>query len=173
MKIHRKANILVLVGVFAADFESITVVPTVTEPMYSTIPKKFINVTLWPQSTNLKCWSCDLIPPGQPLFIPQNPELVNGEETCDVLGNFCNGSCAATYISHMPEAFQWDLLELLSRFESKFTGVRRRVIPKGPPKTEMSAYCGNGGLTVKQWRDKVEACARDYTYTPIDMSART
>lgn len=166
MKIHRKANILVLAGVFISDFDEPEPEPVEPESTYSEIPKKFTSVANWPKSTNLLCWSCSLVPPGAPMFIPQNPEFVCGEEMCDCLGNFCNSGCAAAYIyTNIPTVQHWDLFELLKRFEAKFTGFTRVTIPRGPPKTEMKAYCGAGGLTVKQWRDKADMQARDYAFT--------
>lgn len=164
MSIHRRANILVLAGIYASDFDVAPDVPLEPEPEYNEIPKKFTSVESWPKSTNLKCWSCDLIPRAAPSFIPQNPEIVDGKEVCDVLGNFCHSGCAAEYIyTKMPSFQHWDLIELLGRFECQFTGVRRAIIPRGPDKTEMKAYCGNRGLTVKQWLDKVDTHARDYS----------
>jgi len=166
MLVHRKANILVLTGVFLSDYDTVTTAAVEPETTYNEIPRKFISVETWPRSTNLLCWSCSLVPSGAPMFIPQCPEITStGTEICDAMGNFCNGGCAANYIDKfMPSVFHWDLLELLIRFESKFTGVRRAIIPRPQSHTEMKQYCGPHGLTPKQWRDKAEAHSRDLMF---------
>lgn len=164
----KKSNLLILHGVFLADFaEQAAVILPDPEPTinYSEIPKRFIDIDLWPRETNLLCWSCSLVPTGAPMFIPQNPEVdATGREPCDALGNFCDGMCAWRYAQEvLPSSQHWDIHELIARYESKFGKRKRDVIPKGPAKTEMKAYCGSGGITVKQWRDKMSAVAQDYS----------
>ena len=69
---------------------------------YDKIPEIY-NKDMWSKSTNLKCWTCDCIPTGRPLFIPSyiwysedgklyaNVDIENG-------ANFCNPNCAYTWI---------------------------------------------------------------------------
>lgn len=168
----KRTNILILCGVFLKDFTTDAfdcaakpVVKAEPEIAYTEIPKKFTGVDTWPKFSNLLCWSCNLIPESYPKFVPMNPEVDrNGKDTCDVLGNFCEWGCAARYVNEvMPESQRWDLRKFIILFESKFSGARKEIIVFGPPKTEMKAYCGKGGLTPKQWRDKMNTACTEYS----------
>ncbi len=126
--ISKKNNIIVIYGITISDILS----PTKREMLiidndivYNNIPKKFISVKEWPKKTNLKCWYCDNIPESYPKFIPINPEKdFYGNDTCQVLGNFCEWNCAVHYIiSEISKDKQNDMLQILSLFESKFTGT--------------------------------------------------
>ena len=147
-----------------------------TEPItfYTKIPNKFTSVDSWPTSSTFKCWECDLLPLSYPKFIPKNPTFCeNGEDSCDPYGHFCEWNCAVRYVENNSEfntANRWDYLESIRLFESKFTGVLRQKILPSPPKTIMKQYCGDKGLTVEEYRTKINTLNEDYSLCTYKIS---
>jgi hypothetical protein len=165
---------LILKGVYPEDFaqndsiyEKTAVVPIEKKTIYTEIPKKFTSVETWPQFSNLKCWCCDLPINGYPRFIPQNMERdVNNNDICDVLGNFHEWNCAVKYVlSEFPKEQQWDALQSICLFESKFSLRKREKIMPSPSKVIMKEYCGSSGITQKQYREKIIALNAEYDHS--------
>ena len=172
------SNLLILRGVSVNDCAEI--VPSYdcgresTQRMnpaaYTEIPARFTSVDTWPTFSNLKCWNCDRLPIDYPRFIAVNPRIGPAGDECDVHGNFDEWSCAARYIlREFPQEQQWDALQSLCLFESKFTGKQRARILPAPPKTEMQAYCGNSGLTMRQYGEKIHAMNSDYCLSQFKL----
>jgi hypothetical protein len=129
----KRTNLLILTGVF--DFSESTVQANTTSKQYSQIPKRFTSVATWPKNTNLLCWSCGNSFSDYPKFVAMNPEIKNGDDICDVKGNFCRWPCASNYIDkEMPKSQKKDLHRFLTIFESKFSKRRKEIIPCSPPK---------------------------------------
>jgi hypothetical protein len=171
---------LILKGIYPDDFaqnESIyEKVPQQTQNtekiiVYTEIPRKFTSVKDWPQFSNLKCWTCDLIPNGYPRFIPENLEKdAEGNDICDARGNFHEWNCAVRYVlTEFPKELQWDTLQAICLFESKFSGRRREKIMPSPSKVSMKEYCGSAGLTQKQYREKINTINAEYDLTTYQM----
>jgi hypothetical protein len=187
-----KANVVVLRGVFHSDVEQYKVSnnhmfgPTLTQRFgpdaavieaedifaYSAIPVRFETVEAWPTQSNLKCWECDLIPPGYPAFLPVNPEKKEGRYECDVLGNFCCWNCVARYAEReLSKEKLWDTLKCICIFEALFTGARcRERIMAAPPKTMMKAYCGSRGLSMVEWRARIATLNANYMLTNFRLT---
>lgn len=177
----KRTNLLTLRGVFPKDFAPVNniynsfveVEKVKSEPtiVYTEMPKKFTGVDTWIKFSNLKCWECDQLPTSYPKFIPLYPEKdKNGDDICDVHGHFCEWNCAVSYTKHkFSEEKRPDILESISLFESKFTGVRRAIIMPSPEKTEMKAYCGKNGITPKQWQDKLAQINADYALSAYQL----
>lgn len=176
-----RSNFLILRGVTPSDFSSdiifnkpetaIKFEPTIS---YTNMPKRFITPDQWPKSSNLRCWYCDQTPISYPRFIPSNPVLCNGStgdsDSCDAYGHFCEWNCAIRYIyMEFPKEQQWDAIQLISLFESKFSLRRREKILPCPPKTLMKVYCGSEGITPGQWRDKLVSLNNEYDLTSFRM----
>lgn len=172
----KKTNLLILRGVYPKDFASNVIhdniltasklVDTIIVPTaYTEIPKKFVTVDAWPQFSNLKCWECDQLPTTFPKFIPMNPEKdKDGNDICDVHGHFCEWNCAVRYVTkEFPKDQQWDALQAICLFESKFSGIRRVKIVAAISKTCMKQYCGNSGMTSKQFREVNTKLDSDYS----------
>lgn len=178
----KKANVLTLRGVYPKDFAPIDSIfgkatadsdkakiePTV---VYTELPKKFLGTDSWLQFSNLKCWECDQLPISYPKFIPMNPEKdKNGNDICETHGHFCEWNCAVRYVTkEFPREQQWDAIESICLFESKFSGSRREKIMPCIPKTQMKAYCGKNGITSKQWREKIVSLNNDYNLTQYKL----
>lgn len=161
----KAANLLVIRGVRPHEFTAY--VPQTTksepEPTYSTIPRRFTSPHTWIQTTNLKCYSCDLVPVSYPRFLPLNPEIVCGRDECDPEGNFCSWNCVVEHIyTCFDSSLHWDMIKTVCRFEALFTGKLRMIIPRPPPKTLRQEYCGPHGITAKQWREQLEKINSDY-----------
>ena len=177
-----RTNFLILRGVQPSDLLRIESnylkSPTIEQfnfeanTYYTEMPKKFVNVESWIPMSNLKCWECDQIPISYPKFIPVNPEVdKDGNDICDVYGHFCEWNCAVRYaMKELAEQQQsWDTLQLIYLFESKFSGQKKVKIMPCPPKTLMKEYCGQSGLTTKQWRDELEALNKSYALGAYKM----
>jgi len=180
----QKTNLLILRGVFPADFttesgfyDSAVIEveknkETQPQTVYTEIPKKFTGVESWITFSNLKCWTCDRKPTTYPKFIPLSPEKdALGNDVCDVEGHFCEWNCVIRYIlTEYPPSYQPDLLESVILFESKFSGIRKAKIQPSPPKTEMKDYCGKQGLTPQQWGEKLDRINSDYSLSNYKMT---
>jgi hypothetical protein len=164
----RKSDLLIIKGVFKADFKGEKSVysgaPTVTSTCkYISLPTVFRDVTVWKHlHTNLKCWECDLSIGSYPKFIPRNPRVENVRDVCDVDGAFCEWGCVVRYISKFDKQKFLDTLRTVCLFESKFTGKYREYIAPAPSKTSRKEYCGESGLSVKEFRDKCAQVNNDY-----------
>lgn len=175
-KQSKKPELLLLKGVYLKNLiETVSDMPKdhlIDDQIYSDIPKRFLSIEQWPSNTNLKCWSCDQIPLSYPKFIPMNPiNNSDGQLTCDVIGNFCEWNCAVRYIlKELPQENQWDNLHLLTLVESKFSGAVKEKIPPSPTKTIMKCYCGNKGLTNKQWRDTLNTLINNHCLSEYKIS---
>lgn len=125
-------------------------------PHRQDIPRRFCGVETWPTSSDLWCWHCGRTPTSYPKFVPQNPKNDSGQYHCDVLGNFDEWNCVIAYIyaSYKTE-FVSDMISLVYIFEHEFSRERKIYIPPSPPKTEMKNYCGESGLTEKEYGDKI------------------
>ncbi len=177
----KKTNLLIIRGLFPQDFAVVKPVniraadPKLAEeaPVYTEIPKKFTGVEQWIKYSNLRCWSCDQIPLDYPRFLPLNIEYNTkcpSQDKCDVEGNFCEWGCVVEYVMRrFDKDKQPNLLDDIAYFESKFTGFRRIKVIRPPDKTEMKQYCGNNGLTPKQWREKLRQNDRDYSLDHYKM----
>lgn len=172
----KRTNLLILRGVYPKDFapidsiyeksSSTDVTQVKLEPIvvYTEIPKRFISVESWPNFSNLKCWECDQLPASYPKFIPVNPERdKDGNDVCETHGHFCEWNCAVRFVAkEFPKEQQWDTLQSICLFESKFSGKRREKIIAAPSKTCMKQYCGNSGITPKQYREKMAMLNSQY-----------
>jgi hypothetical protein len=173
-----KSNLLVLKGLRIEDFaEKFSIfeakLPTadVTACAYSEVPAKFTSAVEWSKiHSNRLCWVCNLAPISYPKFIPENPRIENSEDVCDVRTYFCEWTCVARYINreYSPARIP-DVMQTVCLFESKFSGRARTLIPEGLPHTIMKPYCGNGGLTPAQYREKNMAIFRDNDLTTFKI----
>lgn len=170
----KKTNLLILKGVFPGDFFNFDTIylaqKTPGEPknehatIYTKIPKVFVNVDNWPKVSNLKCWNCDQILQSYPRFLPVNPERdKEGNEICDTVGNFCEWNCVVRYAMEKYSGERlWDILKLTNIIAAKFTGRRREKILPSPEKTIMKQYCGDEGITPKQYKEKIDQLNLEY-----------
>ncbi len=168
--ILKKNNIIIIYGITISDILSSNkrdnhiIAGGIS---YDDIPKRFTSTKEWPKKTNLKCWYCDNIPESYPKFIPSNPEKdIHGNDTCDVVGNFCEWNCAVHYIlTEYPYNNRSDAMQLLLLFESKFTGLHRVRIPSSPNKTLMKSFCGSNGMSKTEWYAKLKKIDTTYSLT--------
>lgn len=160
----KKSNLLCLRGVFLRDLETTITSVVVPEPeqpqtLYTEIPKRFVGVSTWPIACNLRCWECSQVCHSYPTFIPTNFTA----DECDVYGVFDHWNCAVRHAQkEFPASRVWDTLKAICLFESKFSGRLRQKIMPAPSKVLMIEYCGKGGLTPKQFNDKIAILNADY-----------
>jgi hypothetical protein len=147
-----KFNVIIIKGIKLADIKKIDKVKQFVEDdiTYSIIPRNFTSVDSWVKYTNLLCWHCDKIIADYPRFIPKNPAIVNGEDVCEVYGNFHTWECALAYArKELPKESYWDTMISIKIFAQKFA-YNDNIIP-APNKTIMKQYCGDVGITSEQY----------------------
>jgi hypothetical protein len=174
MDVVKGTNLLLLRGIYQKDLDEIATPEVLPEPvmMYTETPARFTSKETWPTHSNRRCWECNLVPPGYPRFIPLNPEKIKDEDVCDAYGHFCEWNCAVRYtMRELPREQQWDILRLICLFESKFSGRRREKIMPAPSRVLMKQYCGNGGLTPKQFREQIAKINADYDISGFGLTA--
>jgi len=175
------SNLLTLKGVFPRELMTakphipsavITGSSCKSTGVYQAMPNHFTSVEEWPKSTNLRCWYCDLAIIGYPRFIPTNPSRdAQGRDVCDVHGHFHEWNCAVRYaMNEFTDDAIWDALQLISLFETKFSGKYRPKILPSPPKTIMRQYSGENGITVAQYREKIDNINTGYNLNSYKLS---
>lgn len=158
----KRTNLLILQGIYPEDFDkNNNKEKDSNKSVYTNIPKCFIDVESWPKESNLRCWECDQLNDSYPKFIPCNIETIycNGKtkQICETYGHFDTWNCAISYIlKEFPQNKKWDTLQLLYIFESKFSNNRKKKIPKAPPKTIMKQYCGDKGITIQEYKERIK-----------------
>lgn len=125
--------------------------------LYSEIPKTFTDMTLWPKTSNLKCWECSENFISHPVFVPTNVyENENGFKTFDVCGNFCSWNCVVKYIEKTyPKHKHWDYMRYVRIVYKLMNGRSITKITPALDKTCMKQYCGNEGITCEEFRQKM------------------
>jgi hypothetical protein len=169
---HKRTQLLVFKGIFPEEFTTeiiMTPVYTSTDISYTVLPTRYTGIESWPQKSNLRCWNCDLIPLSAPRFIPVNSELaLNGKKICDRVGHFCMANCAVSYVvEHYPAHLHRHLARTIAIFEEDFDGKAHEEIYPAPPKTLMTPYRGDTGLSILQWRQLVNEMNREYQFTKL------
>jgi hypothetical protein len=94
-----------------------------------------------------------------------------GELVFDTHGNFCTFNCAQKYLN---EKFKGDpskndkdtYLKILYKI---FTGKKIDKLVCSPDKTRMQQYCGENGITYKEFRDKIYELSNDYELTTYKL----
>jgi hypothetical protein len=138
---------------------------------YSAIPQRFTCVEDWPTMTNLLCWSCSRGFRTYPKFVALNPERIKGRVEYEPKGNFCTWNCVVRYIrTELPENMRFDAERNTSTVSGLFESRQTiRIIPS-PSKTCMKQYCGDCGVTEKQYDEMIQQLNADYTLTSYKLS---
>jgi len=174
---ENQSNILIIGGVYPEEFQCETInykkIEKETlmidkfsyqEEELTELPARFTGVNNWPKTSNLRCYSCDLIPNSYPKFIPCN---IISIDNCDYIGHFCEWNCAVRFVLHeFSGPNKWDLLKGVYEVESLFSGVLKKAIPESPPKTIMQAYCGKKGITPAEYKAQIRQL--NETYNNLD-----
>lgn len=136
---------------------------------YKSLPREYSITTHWPQTSNCKCWYCDLNFSTVPIFVPTNFYInKSGNEEFTTEGNFCTFNCAQKYINltylgrnNNHETYT----RLLRKLYFKFTGHNIKKIIESPDKTLMKQYCGENGITPTEYRIKINELNELYKIT--------
>jgi hypothetical protein len=122
---------------------------------YQRLPRRFC-ADSWPTSSNLKCWHCDIVIGDiAPKFIPVDPSKGGSGLQCDAYGAFGSWACAIAYVDlYFSGSKRSDSRNLIATFAREIDGIDG-VIHPAPPRTIMSAYCGETGITPEEYRARV------------------
>jgi hypothetical protein len=156
MDARHSHNILLLKGLQLSNLNTKPMPIQTPLKIYTILPKTFASVDAWPKKSNLKCWECGLVPTSYPKFLPLYTHNIDGNDICDVHGNFCEWSCVVRYIRTYSEENRYDLMRSISTFQALFTGNAECVVAISPVKTIMQDYCGSGGITEDEYRKKLK-----------------
>lgn len=123
-----------------------------------TIPicKYFTTLDTWTETTNIKCWNCNLYFKTRPVFIPVTVEEISiGLFRYKTCGNFCCFSCAKSYLFKNYDIPDRDIIydNLLKLYEI-FNGKKIMSIIDAPDKSLMKVF--GGTLTEIEYRDLLE-----------------
>jgi len=119
---------------------------------YQQLPRQFTGRDTWPKSSNLKCWHCDIvIGDNVPKFIPVNAFSKGSEICCGTHGAFNSWECAVAYADiNFTGAKRADSRNLITIFAREMDNIHTIIHP-APPRTIMSAYCGDTGITPEEY----------------------
>lgn len=169
---YRKPNILFLRGVTLDDIKAanealerkwaLETGPTV---VYQPNPDKFRGVDTWPHTTNLKCWRCDCTFASMPWFVPTDMYRDrDGSLVMDTHGVFCTPNCTQAYIEEKfrVEPSRYDKERYLKILVQLVTGKRVDKIVPSPDRTVMEQYRGSGGITYREYRDRINELSMEY-----------
>jgi hypothetical protein len=142
-----------------AYISTATALPSI---IYKPLPKKFTTLEMWPKSTNLKCWSCDLNFDNIPIFLPTNIYNESGQITMDVHGVFCWFPCAVRYlrVQLSGDNLSNDRFRMLLALYKVIVGKSVVYIPQGVDKCCRQEFCGDDGLTVQMFQKKLDDQAK-------------
>lgn len=128
--------------------------------LFNELPSKFIDLTLWPDNTNLLCWNCSLSFTGRPIPIPKEISYFKNEKHYKTMGNFCSFTCAYNYIinnirNNTDKENSWrDIFLLKEIFPCFYPNVNQpKIFYKCPDKITMETY--GGKITVLKFRKKI------------------
>lgn len=126
-------------------------------------PNFFVSVEEWPKTTRLLCWECCEKCDSYPCFIPSCPTAWKGEGVkYKTMGVFCSWNCAMKH-AHISfgETKMWeiekhiyDIAMMFDLSEGNNMKIKKIILPS-PDKTIMKKYCGNGGLSIEEYKEKI------------------
>lgn len=125
---------------------------------YLPISKYFTTINSWSETTNLRCWNCNLFFKKRPVFLPVSTEEISiGNFRYKTLGNFCCFSCAKSYLSKNYKNSDPDfkiIYDNLLKLYEIFNGKKIMSIIDAPTPSLMKSFGGN--LTEIEYKDLLE-----------------
>lgn len=138
----KQRTLLILKGITFEDLEEISEI-TVSS-VFTPLPRRFESVASWPESSNLRCWHCDLPINGPPKFVPLTFTMANGEYICNTEGVFNRWGCAVAYIDYTFSGQKREQArQTIKIMCSKIRGEQISYINPAPPRTLMVQYGGD------------------------------
>lgn len=133
---------------------------------YDKIQKHFHSVKAWVESTKnikIKCWYCESMFMGVPVFIPSGIHNSPKGKIYDVYGIFCTFGCAYAFIKSSSEFIHdkshWDKIEMLKMLFFLFYNKKIDTIMPSPNKYRLEQYGGDMSLPeFKKELKKINLC---------------
>lgn len=113
--------------------------------LHKPLPSIFNNTATWPQTTNLRCWNCDLVFSGIPVFIPKGIDsLSDGNYNIITSGCFCSFNCAIAFnnLHNIKICDNVNVREMLQFLYKVFNEKSVKEILPAPSKYIMKQYGG-------------------------------
>lgn len=124
--------------------------------IYDKIPSQY-NKDTWPEKTNLKCWKCDCMFTGRPLFVATQSwiddaglhMLVDKE----IGGNFCSANCAYTCIMQdYPQTARQGKKAMLRQLLKDLYPDKNIILAEILPRTKRIEY--GGEYSINEYKTK-------------------
>lgn len=136
------------------------------EQTYSSPPDRFVSAELWPKSTNIPCWYCDIQFNGRPwAMVDSFYHDKHGNVVILTKGCFHSENCVMKYIiqNYNNEQERDDKIRGLFYLYEKLTGKRATIIRPSYDRTEMKKYSGPSGITAEEYIRKNMMLSSDYS----------
>lgn len=128
---------------------------------YSKIPKTFNDIKEWANLTkdsNIKCWYCESLFSGIPVFIPNDIYQTAKGQTLDVYGVFCTFGCAYAFLNSQTSFIEnrsyWNKREYLKILFSKFYNKKIDDFTPSINKYSLEAY--GGDMNINDYKDELK-----------------
>jgi hypothetical protein len=128
---------------------------------YDKIQKHFYSIKTWVESTKnikIKCWYCESMFMGVPVFIPSNIHDSPKGKIYDVHGIFCTFGCAFSFIKasakFIDDKSQWDKVEMLKMLYFLFYNRKIDTIIPSPDKYKLEQY--GGDMTLVEFKKELK-----------------
>ncbi len=118
--------------------------------VYDKIPAKFTSIKKWVEQTKnikIKCWHCDSVFIGVPVFIPSYISNASGGRVYETYGSFCGFGCAYAFLCdkhefHVNRSY-YDRLEMLKMLYKCFYNKKINDFVRSPSKYCTDVYGGD------------------------------
>lgn len=117
---------------------------------YDKIPNKFTNLKQWieqTKNTKIKCWYCDSLFAGVPVFIPSYISNTSNGKIYETYGAFCGFGCAYGFLQNTHHFHDsntyWDKLNMLKMLYFIFHNKKINDFHISPSKYTTELYGGD------------------------------
>lgn len=128
---------------------------------YDKIQKQFKDIKSWVELTKdikIKCWYCESMFMGVPVFIPSSIHETSKGKLYDIHGIFCSFGCSYSFIQESAEFVNdktaWDKIEMLKMLYFHFYNKRIDNIIPSPNKFRLEQY--GGDMTLSEYKRELK-----------------
>jgi hypothetical protein len=125
--------------------------------IFDNIPIILSSLDEYPESSNIKCWHCDLTFDGRPVLLPDIIEKHKDTYKLSIYAGCCSFACGMAYISlYFPKVTEKfakiDMLKLLY----KLLNGKTPIIMKKAPSRHIMIHYGKEITSISEYRQQVQ-----------------